>query len=437
MFLYKSVLCGWLLLASQLATAQTNWPSYISQLEHDISESTVAAVLPADTAIQTPASDVANSKARFSGLWSGWGCQARICDVKLAVEKITETGATVVYAGASDSGQLNERVQAVFSGDELQALLSTGTVLSFRFRPGSDLLEFVGNNKGAVRIAGMLSQTAAAAKLGAVAPAPPLAKITDRIPTPFIESGKPVTLEVVIYKPQGTGPFPALMFNHGSTGSGDNPATFVSTYTSAALAKFFTDKGFLVAFPQRRGRGKSGGLYDEGFEKDRSRYSCDPQLSLPGLDRALTDMDAAADYLAARPDVDSKRMLIGGVSRGGIAASVYAGMRPTRFMGVINFVGGWISDYCASAEAINTVSFRRAAGFGEPMLWLYGQNDPFYKISHSKKNFDAFIAAGGKGVFKVIDPGPGQDGHGISAMPHLWRGDMNDYLMQLRLPQSK
>ena len=330
---------------------------------------------------------------------------------------------------SSTSDQVNERVQAVFSGDELQATLSTGTVLSFRFRPSSDLLEFVGNNKGAVRIAGMLSQTAATAKLGAPAQALPLVKITDRIPTPFIESGKPVRLEVVIYKPQGTGPFPALRFNHGSTGSGDNPATFVSTYTNAALARFFTEKGWAVAFAQRRGRGKSGGLYDEGFEKDRSRYSCDPQLSLPGLDRALSDMDAAADYLAARPDVDSKRMLIGGVSRGGIAASVYAGTRPTRFIGVINFVGGWISDYCPSAEAINTASFRRAAKFGEPMLWLYGQNDPFYKISHSKKNFDAFVAAGGKGIFKVIDPGAGQDGHGISAMPQLWRDDMSDYLM--------
>lgn len=122
---------------------------------------------------------------------------------------------------------------------------------------------------------------------------PPLAKSVDRVPTPFVENDKPVTLEMVIYKPAGNGPFPALMFNHGSTGNGDNPAAFISTYTSAAIARHFTENGWLVAFPQRRGRGKSDRLYDKGFEANRSQYWCDPQLSLPGLERALSDMDGA------------------------------------------------------------------------------------------------------------------------------------------------
>lgn len=144
-------------------------------------------------------------------------------------------------------------------------------------------------------------------------------------------------------------------------------------------------------------------------------------------------MDAATSYLAARPDVDSKRMLIGGQSRGGIASSVYAGTRPAQFVGVLNFVGGWVGDRCSSAAAVNTVSFKRAAAFTPPMLWLYGENDPFYRISHSRSNFDAFIAAGGKGTFKVITPSDAQNGHGIHAMPNLWRDVMNAYLTQVRL----
>ena len=57
----------------------------------------------------------------------------------------------------------------------------------------------------------------------------------------------------------------------------------------------FVKKGYMVAFPQRRGRGKSEGLYDEGFNVDRSQgYACDPKQSLPGADRALTDIAAAA-----------------------------------------------------------------------------------------------------------------------------------------------
>jgi len=56
-----------------------------------------------------------------------------------------------------------------------------------------------------------------------------------------------------------------LLFHHGSTGKGDDPSRFISTVTSPALAKFFNDRGWMVMFPQRRGRGKSDGLYDEGF----------------------------------------------------------------------------------------------------------------------------------------------------------------------------
>lgn len=434
MLLFKISAALLMTLASQFIAAQTNWPGYITQLELDTSESPVAAILPPDLIVQAPDASIASEKARFSGVWAGWGCQSRVCDIKLAVEKITVDGATVVYVGASDSSTVSERVTAVFSGNELKATLPTGTVLSFRFRANdSGVMEFVGNNSGVIRVAGVLSQAPALDKNGALTPTPPFTKSTERIPTPFIENGKPVTLEVVVYKPTGNGPFPALMFNHGSTGNGDNPAFFTSTYTSVSLAKFFTDKGWLVAFPQRRGRGKSDGLYDEGFEKDRSAYSCDPQLSLPGLERALSDMDAAASYIAARPDVDSERMLVGGQSRGGIAASVYAGTRPARFAGVVNFVGGWVSVDCRNAEAVNTVSFKRAGAFASPMLWLYGKNDPYYPISHSQKNFDAFTKADGKGIFKIYMPPRGQSGHGIVSMPDLWREDVNAYLTQLGL----
>lgn len=68
----------------------------------------------------------------------------------------------------------------------------------------------------------------------------------------------------------------------------------------------------------KSGRGKSDGTYDEGFEPDRSRYSCAPSYSLPGIERPLKDLDAAVEHLKNRKDVDGKRMIIGGQSRGGI-----------------------------------------------------------------------------------------------------------------------
>jgi predicted acyl esterase len=88
-----------------------------------------------------------------------------------------------------------------------------------------------------------------------------------------VEAGQSVGQEVVIYTPLSAGPYPTLVFHQGSTGGGDDPSLFGQTYESEALAFYFAERGWLELFPQRRGRGRSGGLYDEGFTPDRSRYS--------------------------------------------------------------------------------------------------------------------------------------------------------------------
>jgi dienelactone hydrolase len=180
--------------------------------------------------------------------------------------------------------------------------------------------------------------------------------------TKLQENGKPVRLEVVIDKPPGEGPFPLLVVNHGSTGRGNNPALFTETFSNPVFAEMFLKKGYMVAFPQRRGRGKSEGLYDEGFNVDRNQgYACDPKQSLPGADRALTDIDAAVEVLRQRPDVARQPILMAGISRGGILSIAYAGMHPHEVAGVINFVGGWMGE-SARTRARSTARCSSAAG---------------------------------------------------------------------------
>jgi pimeloyl-ACP methyl ester carboxylesterase len=77
------------------------------------------------------------------------------------------------------------------------------------------------------------------------------------------------------------------------------------------------------------GRGKSGGAYGEGLCSDGSGYSCDVEIAIAGFDRAVEDVDAVVNHLLGRTDVNQERLLIGGVSRGGILAIAYAGMRPS------------------------------------------------------------------------------------------------------------
>jgi dienelactone hydrolase len=254
---------------------------------------------------------------------------------------------------------------------------------------------------------------------------------SEMIATSLVEDGKPVRLELLVRKPEGPGPFPTVVFNHGSTGRGDNPARFRQSWSSPSLAQYFSERGWLVIFPQRRGRGASEGRYDEGFEVDRSRYSCQTELSLRGVDRAIEDLDAVMAHIRTRKDVVQDRILLAGQSRGGILSVAYAGERPKEFVGVVNFVGGWMGDGCANAAAINMTAFKRGARFARPTLWLYGERDPFYYLSHSKANFEAFTAAGGKGRFEAFSVPGHNAGHGLIAHPGLWGEHVTRYLQSL------
>lgn len=395
---------------------KTDWPGFLSSLEFDLSESPVEAKLPSDIVIKAPGPEVPREASRWSGIWSGWAGQARVVDVKLVVESISVTTATVVcIIGSEQGGYRCERVQAFVFGNELHGTLASGTVLAYRMRHSQTIEMF--RRSGPDRwMAGVLSQGAAASFH------------KTRIPTRFVEDDQPVSLETVIAKPKGDGPFPTLLFNHGSTGNGHDPASFRTTSTSPALARFFVESGWLVALPQRRGRGKSGGRYGEGLASDGTGYSHDPAHTLAGFERALEDVAEVHQHLLSRSDVDAHRLVVGGHSRGGALAVAYAGEHPNAFDGVLNFVGGWLGDQCTTAQEVNGTVFRRGTSFEKPMLWLYANNDPFYTLAHSRENFETFTRAGGRGFFQVVETDPYEDGHHIVGRPDRWGKMVGEYL---------
>lgn len=307
-------------LAAVAAHAQTAWPDYIHALNPGVSDSPVLATLPADVLIVPPSASLRAARAAWSGNWQGWACAGQVCDVKVAVERVDEGGATLVYAGASATGSVVHRGEAGFVADELHMPLPTGGKLVLRLRPAGDMEMTIWRPETQLRSAGVLAQRLAPVQRR---------RTVEQLATPWTQAGQPVQLVLVVYKPeQGAGPWPTLIVNHGSTGNGDRPDLFARVFTSLDLVRHFTQQGWQVIFPQRRGRGGSGGLYDEGFTPDRSHYSCDPQHSLPGFDRALEDLDLVMQHVVARPDVDAKRVLLSGESRGGILATAYAGLHP-------------------------------------------------------------------------------------------------------------
>lgn len=229
-----------------------------------------------------------------------------------------------------------------------------------------------------------------------------------------------VGLELVIATPPGNGPFPTMIFNHGSTGRGLNEATFRRTISPAVIAGYFAQRGWMTIFPQRRGRGKSGGTYREGLAPNGG-YSCDVAVALAGFERAVEDMDDVMAHLPALAGTDRDRLAIGGVSRGGILGIAYAGMRPGLFRAAVNFNGGWLGRACPGHEVLNPQLFRRGAD--SPSIWLYGTQDPYYSIEHCRENHAQFLAAGGRGTFVAV-----RGGHGLMFKPALWQPHLDPFL---------
>ena len=60
-----------------------------------------------------------------------------------------------------------------------------------------------------------------------------------------------ITLHGVLYKPEGTGPFPAVIYNHGSAPG------MMSKEAFAALGPVFASHGWVFFGPYRRGQGLS------------------------------------------------------------------------------------------------------------------------------------------------------------------------------------
>jgi dienelactone hydrolase len=233
-------------------------------------------------------------------------------------------------------------------------------------------------------------------------------------------------LEIVAARPQHRGPYPTIIFNHGSTGRGHNKSLYSRTWCPPVVGDYFAERGWMTLFPQRRGRGKSGGSYGEGLAPDGSGYSCSVEIALAGFERAVEDLDAVMRHVRERTDVDQSQLAIGGVSRGGILSIAYAGMRPAIFRGAINFNGGWLGRGCTNYEIVNPNIFERGASAGISTLWLHGRSDQYYRIGHCRGNFEKFLMAGGQGKFIAAVAG-----HGLLFKPALWKEHLDHYINSL------
>jgi dienelactone hydrolase len=143
-----------------------------------------------------------------------------------------------------------------------------------------------------------------------VGPQPPVAAQ----PITFKSGG--LSLVGVLYKPEGNGPFPALIWNHGSEGRPDAGPQFDS------VASIFVPAGYVVFAPVRRGQGRSEGSYIiDTIRQTRitGGKAAANRLAVHLLEsEQLDDQLAGLAYVKQLSFVDPHRIAVAGCSFGGI-----------------------------------------------------------------------------------------------------------------------
>ena len=129
-------------------------------------------------------------------------------------------------------------------------------------------------------------------------------------------------LEGYIFKPAGRGPFPVVVWNHGSEPGPGAGAQF------DGIARVFVPRGYVVFAPTRRGHDESDGAY---ITDERARAVAtggqragDSLVARRLRTEQLDDQLAGIAWLRHVPFVDATRVVVAGCSFGGVQALLAA-----------------------------------------------------------------------------------------------------------------
>ncbi len=242
----------------------------------------------------------------------------------------------------------------------------------------------------------------------------------------FVNSGSGLfggQLETTIFKPNGDGPFPLVVINHGKEFG--NPR-FQPRARYIVASREFVRRGYAVLIPMRSGFSRSSGGYVEG--------GC--YIAGNGMAQAA-DVRAALDFAGEQPYVDRRRVIVVGQSHGGLTTMAFGTSPYPGVLGLVNFAGGLRLNNCHGwADSL-------AAAFGEygannryPTLWFYGDNDSYWSKEVVADMHSRYVGAGGKarlvsfGAFK-------DDAHKLfsdqKGLP-VWWPEVERFLAGLGLP---
>ena len=153
-----------------------------------------------------------------------------------------------------------------------------------------------------------------------------------------------VKLAGTLTRPDGRGPFPALVLISGS-GPQDRDETLFGHKPFAVIADFLSRNGYAILRYDDRGAGRSTGDFESATSEDFSY-----------------DAEAALDYLKIRGEMDPKRIGFIGHSEGGLIAPMIAARRADVAFVILLAAPGIAGEELALAQA---ETFSRIKGFSD------------------------------------------------------------------------
>ena len=241
-------------------------------------------------------------------------------------------------------------------------------------------------------------------------------------------------LEAYLYVPDGHGPFPLVVYNHGSAVPGEERTEWAAPY----IARLLVPAGYALLVPERRGYGKSDGRpFSEEIGQDRGDKFVARQRAEAG------DINAAVEFVLARASskIDPTRVVIMGWSFGGIVTTLAAGASP-RYAGVIVQAPGALN-WIRSAE-MRAALTEAASKIRVPLSCAVAEND--LTTESASAICTAAKAAGASTALKIYPPFSGgkerpgnPPGHALFGPlgVSVWQKDTLDFLASVtRAPAS-
>ena len=242
-----------------------------------------------------------------------------------------------------------------------------------------------------------------------------------------------VTLHALLWRPQGRGPFPAILFHHGS-GRTREELERLGPYEGQAdtLGPVFARHGYLFLFLFRRGVGLSTDQGTNAIDLMNAELAAHGEaarniLQLRLLEnREMSDAVAGLAFLRALPAVDPARVALVGHSLGGSLTLLMA-ERERNLRAVVIFSGAgysWDRSSELRARLLTAVEHIRA-----PVFFIHAAND--YSVAPGKA-LDARLQQLGKPHRLKIYPPIGStpdDGHNFPLIGvRIWEPDVFAFL---------